>query len=111
MNDRDIRITPAISAYLAAFDYWLKHTWATGETGRMHDGATALKDVCFAEMTAAAGIPFYRDGRRTRLGKSSEPTCRDCGHKFTPLTNRGRPRVRCYDCHPARITASLPLAA
>jgi hypothetical protein len=62
MNDRDIRITPAISAYLAAFDYWLKHTWATGETGRQHDGATALKDVCFAEMTAAAGIPFWTAG-------------------------------------------------
>ena len=101
-DDADIKVTPAQRAYLAAFDHWLKHTWATGKAGRMHDGATAVKDACFDAMTAERGmaIPFYRDGRRDR---PKGPICRECGQPFTRLTNIGRPRVKCYECQPARL--------
>ena len=45
MAGKDIRITPAIRAYLAAFDHWSKN---------QHDGATDLKDACFDAMRADA---------------------------------------------------------
>lgn len=109
-DDQDIKITPAQRAYLAAFDHWLKTSWATGKTGDQNDGATVVKDACFDAMCtdASVTIPYYRDQRRSY--KPAGPICTACGKPFEVERKRGRPRVRCYACRPARYSDALPQA-
>jgi hypothetical protein len=83
-GEDDFGITPAMRAYLTAFDHWLKTSWPS-------DAALELKDACLAAIHAE------RPG----------PGCVMCGKPFVAERTRGRPRVKCYTCSPARFSEEI----
>jgi hypothetical protein len=113
-DDSDVKITPGMRAYLLAFDNWLHTVWKQGDLGdgRQADGATQMKDACFAALTdgmeltrgrtcPGCGNPMGEGNARSKLCKPPiTGRCLDCSEPVP--TGRGRPRSYCTKCRPVR---------
>jgi hypothetical protein len=99
-DDSDVKITPGMRAYLLAFDNWLHTVWKQGDLGdgRQADGATQMKDACFAALTD--GMELIRDrtcpgcGNSMGEGNARSKLCKPCSKDHTLELNHARRQAK-----------------
>jgi len=100
MGRHNIELTPAMAAYLAAFDNWLHTIWKQAPADRpRNDLATGLKNAALAELMRTEAP--RASARLVAEMPALEQTCKGCGAALPERTAPGRPRKYCHSCRPA----------